>query len=300
MKLAAWISALRLRTLPLALSTVGAGSFLAVQNGRFTWPVFFWTVLTTVLLQVLSNLANDYGDSQHGADSEARVGPTRAVQSGIISATEMKYGVITFIILSLISGLQLLNVAFGFGTPRFNIFLVIGILSIIAAYTYTAGKRPYGYAGFGDVMVLIFFGLVGVGGSYYLFDQQFNSLILLPAMAIGLLATGVLNINNMRDMSSDAQTGKIPIPVRLGSSRAKQYHGTLLISAILAGIIYILFTGIAVSSIFFLPALPLVIMNLIQVNRTKEPEKLDPLLKKLAIATFVFMVFFGLSIVSWS
>jgi len=166
LKLAAWISALRLRTLPLALSTVGAGSFLAIQNGQFTWPVFLWTVLTTVLLQILSNLANDYGDSQHGADSADRVGPTRAVQSGIISSTEMKYGVIVFIVLSLLSGLQLLNVAFGFGTTQFNVFLAIGILSIIAAYTYTAGKRPYGYAGFGDLMVLIFFGLVGVGGSY--------------------------------------------------------------------------------------------------------------------------------------
>lgn len=297
MKLGAWISALRLRTLPLALSTVGTGTFLAIQQGKFSWPIFSWTVITTVLLQILSNLANDYGDSFHGADSQDRVGPVRAVQSGLISPKEMKMGVIVLIVLSFASGIQLLNVAFGFGTTRFNIFLGIGILSIIAAYTYTAGKRPYGYAGFGDLMVLIFFGLVGVGGSYYLFDHEFNILVILPSLSLGLLAAGVLNINNMRDVDSDRLAGKITIPVRIGFIKAKSYHAFLLITAILAGFLYIYLTGLHPASLLYIFAIPLIIINLIKVRSIDTPRDLDPYLKQLALSTFVFMIFFGLAIV---
>lgn len=296
MKFRAWISALRLRTLPLALATVGTGTFLAIQHQKFDWNIFAWAVLTTVLLQVLSNLANDYGDSQHGADSEHRVGPERAVQSGIISSSEMRVGIIVLVLLSLLSGIMLLNVAFGLGSKQFFIFLGIGILSIIAAYTYTAGKRPYGYAGLGDLMVLIFFGLVGVGGSYYLFDSVVEISILLPALAIGLLATGVLNINNMRDLESDELAGKITIPVRLGFTKAKSYHYVLLVSAIVLSTGYLIYSGPGLASLIFLPALPLIIINLFQVSRADGGAKLDPLLKQLAIATFLFMIFFGLAI----
>lgn len=296
MKIRAWISALRLRTLPLALSTVGTGTFLALQHNKFTWEIFTWVVITTILLQVLSNLANDYGDSQHGADSEHRIGPERAVQSGIISAGEMKIGVVILVLLSFLSGIQLLNVSFGIGSTQFYVFLGIGILSIIAAYTYTAGKRPYGYAGLGDIMVLIFFGLVGVGGSYYLFNPGFEQRIILPALSIGLLATGVLNINNMRDMESDKQAGKITIPVRIGFAKAKKYHMLLVIIAILASAVYIVFSGLNLTSLLYILALPMVLMNLIKVNKASGSEKLDPLLKQLAIGTFFFMVFFGLSI----
>lgn len=297
MKLGAWISALRLRTLPLALSTVGAGAFLALQHQVFSWTVFAWTVLTTVLLQILSNLANDYGDSLHGADSQHRVGPTRAVQSGIISSAEMKTGVIILVIMSFASGIQLLNVAFGFGSLKFLVFLAIGILSIIAAYTYTAGKRPYGYAGFGDIMVLIFFGLVGVGGSYYLFDSAFDKLIILPALSLGLLATGVLNINNMRDSESDKIAGKITIPVRLGFAKARVYHSLLLTTAVILSAVYIYLSGPSSISFLFLLSIPLVLLNLVKVNKASNAEALDPYLKQLAIATFFFTVFFGLSIV---
>jgi 1,4-dihydroxy-2-naphthoate octaprenyltransferase len=297
LKLSAWISALRLRTLPLALSTVGAGSFLALQHDKFTWPIFSWTIATTVFLQILSNLANDYGDSQHGADSQHRVGPTRAVQSGVISSAEMKVGVIVLALLSFISGVQLLNVAFGFGSKLFYIFLVIGVLSIIAAYTYTAGKRPYGYAGFGDLMVLIFFGLVGVAGTYYLFNPQFEILIVLPALSLGLLATAVLNINNMRDLNSDRLAGKVTIPVRLGLARAKNYHALLLSAAIILAAIYILLSGVKITSLIFVMAWPMVLLNLYKVKGTEMPAELDPYLKQLAISTFFFMLFFGLAIV---
>jgi 1,4-dihydroxy-2-naphthoate octaprenyltransferase len=219
------------------------------------------------------------------------------VQSGLISSSEMKIGVIVLVLLSFASGIQLLHVAFGIGSTRFFIFLGIGIMSIIAAYTYTAGKRPYGYAGFGDLMVLVFFGLVGVGGSYFLFNSSINVLTLLPAFSLGLLATGVLNINNIRDMASDQLAGKITIPVRLGFEKARIYHSLLLISAMILAAIYILITGIGYFSFLYFLALPLVIINLIKVNRSKSPEELDPYLKQLAISTFFFTIFFGLAIV---
>jgi 1,4-dihydroxy-2-naphthoate octaprenyltransferase len=209
----------------------------------------------------------------------------------------MKVGVIILALLSFISGLQLLNVAFGFGSRLFYIFLGIGVLSIIAAYTYTAGKRPYGYAGFGDLMVLIFFGLVGVAGTYYLFNPEVESLIVLPALSLGLLATGVLNINNMRDLNSDRLAGKITIPVRLGLAKAKTYHAVLLLSAITLAAIYIYLSGVKVTSLIFILALPMVLLNLYKVKGAKAAEELDPYLKQLAISTFFFMLFFGLGIV---
>ena len=180
MKTRAWISALRLRTLPLALSSIGMGSFLAAADNVFKLNVLVWAALTTVFLQILSNLANDYGDSVNGADSEDRVGPTRAVQSGIISLAEMKIGIIIFVLLSLVSGIILLSETVGIGTNLFYWFMGFGVLSIVAAYTYTAGKRPYGYAGLGDIMVLIFFGILGVGGSYFLYALQINYQVILP------------------------------------------------------------------------------------------------------------------------
>jgi len=297
LKVSAWISALRLRTLPLALSTVGTGSFLAIHNNTFSWDVFSWAVITTVLLQILSNLANDYGDSQNGADSIYRVGPERAVQSGIISAREMRIGIFILVVLAFSSGIILLVQALGFPSLEFFAFLGIGILSIAAAYTYTAGKRPYGYYGFGDLMVLVFFGLVGVGGSYYLFSPKFQTGIILPAISLGLLATGVLNINNMRDIESDKKAAKITIPVRIGFARAKVYHTILLLTAVITALLYILLQEYSNLSLIFLLGIPLIFINLIKVNKTKIPALLDPLLRQLAIATFFFMLFFGLSII---
>ena len=297
MKLRAWISAFRLRTLPLALSSIGMGSFLAAADNIFRIDVLLWSALTTVLLQILSNLANDYGDTVNGADSELRVGPVRAVQSGALSVLEIKLGIILFAILSLLSGLYLLSISVGIGSNLFYWFLGFGLLSILAAYTYTAGSRPYGYAGLGDIMVMIFFGLLGVGGSYFLYGLILNYEILLPSIAMGALATGVLNINNIRDINSDLEAGKQTIPVRFGRRKAIFYHWFLLIMAIVLSGIYIFISGIQMASLIWLLGIPMLIINGQKISSITIDKDLDPYLKHLALSTFAFMVFFGLAII---
>jgi len=296
MKTRAWISALRLRTLPLALASIGMGSFLAAANNFFRLEVLVWAGLTTIFLQVLSNLANDYGDSAHGADNEHRVGPERAVQSGIISAAEMKVGILVFVGLSLVSGIMLLSITVGIGSNLFYWFLGFGLLSIIAAYTYTAGNRPYGYAGLGDIMVLVFFGLLGVGGSYFLYALQLDYKIILPAISMGALATGVLNINNIRDIDSDIKAGKNTIPVRFGQKNAIRYHWSLIFLAIISAAAFIYLNGFSSYSLIWLLGLPLLFVNGYKVTTTPEQKDLDPYLKQLALSTLLFMITFGLAI----
>src|SRR5690554_4435762 len=210
----AWLHAIRLRTLPLALASILMASFMAQYHGLFRWEVFVLAALTTTLLQILSNLANDYGDSIHGADSAVRQGPIRAVQSGIISSGEMKKAMLVFALLSFISGNLLLFIALN-DLFVYLSFVALGLLSIIAAVTYTSGTKPYGYLGLGDISVFLFFGLVGVLGTYYLHTLEFSPQLVLPAVSLGLFSTAVLNINNIRDINSDAQAGKNPF--RCGS-----------------------------------------------------------------------------------
>jgi 1,4-dihydroxy-2-naphthoate octaprenyltransferase len=297
MKTQAWISALRLRTLPLALASIGMGSFLAAADHVFKLEVLVWAGLTTIFLQILSNLANDYGDSVNGADSEHRIGPERAVQSGVISIGEMKIGILTFVLLSLVSGIILLSETVGLGTSLFYWFLGFGVLSITAAYTYTAGNRPYGYAGFGDIMVLIFFGVLGVGGSYFLYALQIDYIIILPAISMGTLATGVLNINNIRDIDADTKAGKNTIPVRFGKKNAIIYHWLLIIIAIISAAAYIFLQGTSIYNLIWLPGLPLLFVNGYKVATTPLQKDLDPYLKQLALSTLLFMITFGLAIV---
>ena len=214
-----WITALRLRTLPLAFSSIGMGAFLAASHSGFKLNVFTLALLTTLCLQILSNLANDYGDSVHGADNADRVGPSRAVQTGSISQKKMKVAIGIAALLSLTSGLSLIAIA----EVSFHTFLVfagLGILSIFAAILYTNGRVPYGYIGLGDICVYMFFGLLGVGGTYFLMLGSFSYDLFLPASACGLFTVGVLNVNNIRDIESDLVAGKKSIPGRLGRSRA--------------------------------------------------------------------------------
>ena len=297
MAIKAWISAFRLRTLPLALASIGMGSFLAASKGVFRLDVLLLASITTIFLQILSNLANDYGDSMNGADNVHRVGPSRAVQSGAISIASIKSGIIVFAALSFITGLALLYVSVGFSGRVFLFFLVLGILSIAAAYTYTAGKRPYGYAGLGDIFVLIFFGFVGVIGTYYLHSGSFNSQIILPTLATGLFATAVLNVNNIRDIESDRIAGKMSIPARLGRSKAVVYHWLLLVTGFGAGTVYIFSLEFHPLRLIYLLSLPLFIKNGIGVQRATGDGAVDPYLKQLAISSFIFMILFGLSLV---
>jgi 1,4-dihydroxy-2-naphthoate octaprenyltransferase len=291
-----WLSAFRLRTLPLAISSILVGSALAYHHGALRWPVFALALLTAVLLQVLSNLANDLGDHQHGTDNAQRIGPQRAVQSGAISPYAMKRAMIICGVLAFISGCALITIAFGL-TITTLAFLLVGLLAIAAAVKYTFGKNPYGYAGLGDVSVLVFFGPVGVVGTYYLHAHAIGPEVLAPAVSFGLLSVGVLNVNNMRDIVNDAASGKRTIPVRIGSANARRYHAALLL---LAGFLLLAFTVNHQRSSFqwlWVAPYTLVALHLRRVALTPVPAALDPELKRLALATFLTSIVFSLGLI---
>jgi 1,4-dihydroxy-2-naphthoate octaprenyltransferase len=296
MNIKVWLSAFRLRTLPLALSCIFMGSFLAAAQGRFDISIFILAVLTTIFLQILSNLANDYGDSVHGADHSERLGPKRAVQSGKISPQTMKKAIYIFIGLALVSGLSLIWTAFKDNLSLFFTFLGLGIAAIIAAITYTAGKKPYGYAGLGDISVLVFFGWVGVVGTYFLYTHHFNAWILLPATSCGLFAVGVLNINNIRDIASDKKAGKLSIPVRLGRKRAVYYHWALLLVGFSCAIIFTILNYYSNYQWLFLITAPLFLINARAVKVYEAPALLDPYLKQMALSTLQFVIIFGVGL----
>ena len=291
----AWISAARPRTLPLALASIGMGSFLAAGVGAFSLRVFLLCAFTTIFLQVLSNLANDYGDSVHGADSQERQGPQRAVQSGVISARQMRTAMIVFALLSLGTGIWLLYEALKDASARtIGLFFGLGLCAIAAAVTYTAGKRPYGYAGLGDVSVLLFFGLLGVLGTYYLHVKSISPLLVLPALSCGFFATAVLNVNNIRDIESDRKAGKKSIPVRLGREAAVQYHWLLLGAGLGCAVAYVALTYASPWQLLFLVTLPLLGRNALAVKRNRTAASLDPYLKQMALTTLLFVLTFGL------
>ena len=286
---------MRPRTLPLAIASIVMGSALAAVWQPFSWSVAVFSVLTAVLLQILSNLANDYGDSQHGADHAQREGPPRAVQSGAISGKTMLTAMAIMAILSVISGLILLWFAFGSeAQDLFLIFVLVGAMAILAAVAYTAGFRPYGYAGLGDLSVLLFFGWVGVMGTYFLHSHRFDWEILLPATSSGLLAVAVLNVNNIRDLESDRLAGKQTIPVRIGLQRARIYHWTLLFAAILAATLYVLLARSSLWQFLYLLTVPLLFRNGLAVQRTAALRDLNPMLKQLSMATLLFVLLFSL------
>ncbi len=207
----AWLESLRPKTLPLGVIAIITGSALAYWTGHFKFPVALLALITTGILQILSNLANDYGDAVKGTDTEARLGPLRGMQKGVITAAQMKKALILTVTLACLSGLALIIVACE--KPEDIIgFLGLGVAAIIAAITYTVGKKPYGYLGLGDISVLIFFGWLSVIGTYYLQAGFFSPLTILPATACGLLSVAVLNINNMRDIENDILAGKTRWP----------------------------------------------------------------------------------------
>ena len=286
---------MRPRTLPLALACIILGAFLAVADGGFNGWVVLLCGLTAVLLQILSNLANDYGDSVHGADHVERQGPKRAVQTGQISAGTMKRAVTLFALLAMLTGLLLLWVTFGSdGLLYALVFVVLGGAAVGAAITYTAGKLPYGYAGLGDIAVLIFFGWVGVIGTYFLQTLHFFWDLLLPATSCGLLAVAVLNVNNIRDIDSDTKAGKQSIPVRLGPQWARIYHWALLLGALLAATLYVVINYASPWQFLYLSTLPLFWRNGTAVARTIDPKALNPLLKQTSLLTLIFVTVFGI------
>ena len=227
----AWLESLRPKTLPLAFAAIIVGTTLAWWQGHFDPLVAGLALVTAGLLQILSNLANDYGDAVKGSDKPDRIGPLRGMQKGVITQAQMKRALIITVVLICLSGLALVTVA-SKTTSDFIGFLVLGLLAIIAAITYTVGTRPYGYIGLGDISVLVFFGWLSVMGSWYLQAHTVIPALFLPATACGLLATAVLNINNLRDIDSDRENGKNTLAVRLGPVNARRYHAFLLIGAL--------------------------------------------------------------------
>jgi len=298
MNIRIWIKAFRLRTLPLALSSAILGSFLAYAQGSFRWQIFLLAVLTTLFLQVLSNLANDYGDAMHGTDNVNRLGPLRVTQSGLITRRKMRGMIILFVLLAFASGTLLIFSGLQqFGWKGILIFFLLGISAIFAAIKYTVGKNPYGYIGLGDVFVFIYFGIVGVAGTYYLHVNTFDPWILLPASAIGLLSSGVLNLNNMRDIENDSRSGKRTLVVYIGSEAAKVYHLILISLSMLFSLVYTLVHFSSIYQFLFILTCPLFALNVIVVMRSSEPVELNNELKKLALFTFAFSVTFGLGLI---
>ncbi len=296
-KAGVWIKAFRLRTLPLALSSILTGSFLAIGYGKYDWKIIVFSIITTLFLQILSNLANDYGDAVKGTDNANRVGPERTVQSGEITREQMKKAIIIFASLSLISGVTLLYFAFGSNYIPALIFFAVGLVSIIAAVKYTVGSKAYGYAGLGDMFVFIFFGIVGVMGTFYLNTHVFDWKVLLPASAIGMFSAGVLNLNNMRDIDNDTVSDKNTIPVRIGYVNSKKYHLILILGGWILILAWLMTRKNDWSQFIILAALPLFLIDVFAVLSITDKAKLDPYLRKLAIKTFLVSLLFGVALI---
>jgi len=302
-----WVEAARLRTLPLSVSGIIVGSMFALAYPTtnvltptevFNWQLFGFAILTTLGLQVLSNFANDYGDGMKGTDNEDRIGPKRAIQSGVISPEAMKRAIIITSVLTFISALLLIYFAFGKEYILYSVlFIILGLLAIASAIRYTVGNTAYGYRGFGDFFVFVFFGLVSTLGVNFLYSKEVDYKLLLPAIAVGFLSVGVLNLNNMRDEASDRKSGKNTIVVKIGGAKAKIYHYFLIISAMALVLIFAILEDFNFDQYIFLIAYFPLIKHLITVSKNTEPRALDPELKRLALSTFLLSVLLSLCMI---
>ncbi len=292
----AWLESLRPKTLPLAFAAIVVGTVLAWWQGYFDPLVAVLALITAGLLQILSNLANDYGDAVKGSDKPDRIGPLRGMQKGVISLAQMKRALMIVIALSCISGLLLVTAATQ-TMADFIGFLALGGLSIIAAITYTVGKRPYGYLGLGDISVLLFFGWISVMGSWYLQTHMLIPAVILPATACGLLATAVLNINNLRDIESDRENGKNTLVVRLGPVNARRYHAGLLVGALVCLALFNLFSLQSLWGWLFVLAAPLLIKQARFVLRELDPRAMPPMLERTVKGALLTNLLFVLGII---
>ena len=290
--------AARLRTLPLSLSGIIVGSSIAASQGLFDSLICALALFTTIGFQIISNFANDYGDGLKGTDNEDRVGPKRALQSGEISPKAMKNAIIVTGFISIVLALWLIFAAFGTDYVFYSLlFIVLGISCIVAAIKYTVGDRAYGYSGYGDLFVFLFFGLLSVCGTYFLYSKVLDTTVFLPAFSIGLLSVGVLNLNNMRDRESDEKSGKRTIVVKIGNEFARYYHFYLLGASFLFALLYTVINYRSSYQFVFILAYVPVFKHLITVYKNKDPKSLDPELKKLALSTFLFAILFGVGLI---
>jgi len=301
--LSVWLAALRLRTLPLAASSIIVAAGIAVHHQIFDLTIFLLTLSTALLLQILSNLANDYGDAMTGADDENRVGPLRAMQTGVITPQSMKRAILITIILTLLSGLSLLTVALEGDLFSWLLFLGLGALAILAAITYTMGKLPYGYHALGDIAVFLFFGLLGVIGSFYLYGLSADWLLLLPASSLGMLSAAVLNINNIRDVENDIKHNKTTLVVLFGRFFAFKYHLFLIICAPLLSCIYLsTLEGTQTWQYIFLLAMSPLMKSCLALKtgideNQQSGELYNEQLKNTAMSTFVYAMLFALILI---
>ena len=285
-----WLSAARLRTLPLSISGILVGNALSLNQPDFSWSLFVLMLLTAISFQIISNFANDYGDGVKGTDNENRIGPKRVLQQGLLSKQVLKNGIIVMSLVALLLACILIFVAFGAQSLVYGaVFFGLALLSVWAAISYTVGDKAYGYRGLGDLFVLLFFGGVGVLGSYFVQLKTFSWPVLLLGLAIGLFSAAVLNLNNMLDRINDGVVGKKTLAVLLGAKAAKRYHFILIGCAMLLITIVFLIASYTFFWIPFIALIPL-IMHLIKVIKISDPKQFDPELKKVALSTFFLSV----------
>ena len=291
-----WIRAARPRTVLLSFSGVLMGSFLAL-NEEICYPsVLVFAAITAILLQILSNLANDYGDYIKGVDNTQRIGPKREMQNGTITKREMMIGIALTAALCLLSGGILLIISFikSQSWNELTVFCALGIAAILAALFYTLGKRPYGYQGFGDLFCFVFFGWAAVAGTYYLATKNLDFPILLPASAIGLMSNAVLNINNMRDYDSDKASGKNSLVVKIGLRKAFIYHVFLIVGGFVCLSAFLIIRHCTFYTHLFWLLFTLFAKDLAIIKKNLETHLFDPLLPKQVRNTFLLTLVFGI------
>lgn len=286
---------MRLRTLPLSMAGVLLGILLAVAD----WKVDIWTavliVITTVCLQILSNLSNELGDVLNGTDTAERVGPQYGLNSGALSIAEMKVLIGLFVGLCIVFGTLMTWRAFGTLWDMTPILvLMLGAAAIMGAMKYTLGHNPYGYRAKGDLYVFLFFGLVSVLGAYFVCTQGvgLHWKLLLPAAGVGCFSVGVLNVNNIRDMKTDA-VNRVTIAIKLGMHRARIYQTVLIVLGWACMAVYCLLCWPSVWHWMWVVTLPLYVKHLAGVW-TREDRALDPMLPLLVMSTFALCLLMGL------
>lgn len=292
-KIKYWTQAARLETLPLSISGIILGSSYAFYNQSFDYIIFTLCLFTAISFQILSNFANDYGDGVLGTDNN-RIGPSRVLASGKLSIKELKKGILINVLISITFSFSLIKYSFKNDYFLILFFLFLSILSIVAAIKYTMGKNPYGYYGLGDIFVFIFFGLLSVFGSFFLQKKVINYDLYILGSTIGFLCVGVLNLNNIRDIKNDLRMNKKTIPVRVGFRIAKVYQFFLILFAIVFAALFTAKFKISKNYIFVLLAILPLIFHLFRVKKSRNPIEFKPLLKQLAISTFIFSIFMSI------
>ena len=296
LKIKSWFNAARLRTLPLSISGIIVGTALAHINGYSNIVIFILALITTVSFQITSNFANDYGDGVKGTDNEDRVGPKRALQSGLLSKEELKRGIFISVFINVILTFILVYASFGIENLLYILlFMGLGALSVWAAIKYTVGTSAYGYKGLGDVFVFLFFGLLGVLGAMFLYTKYITFLSVFPAITIGLLSVGVLNLNNLRDCVSDKKSNKNTLVVKMGFANGKKYHYLLLIIGFLCMALFVFLNFKNWTNTICLLAFIPIGAHFFRISKISEPALLDPELKKLALSTFLLAILFYFS-----